>query len=74
MKQITVFYAGLIYNQFDSDKYSWAAISKILSAESEIYNGAYLHHNGDWYRPDLTPVLLDDVPKELRTWVLLLGG
>lgn len=42
----------------------------------EIYNGGYLHCYGpkgksEWYRPDMTPVLLQDVPKELIVLELL---
>lgn len=47
----------------------------------DLPDGAYLYyaqppHPGlpaRWYRKDLTPVLLEDVPKELKTLCLLLG-
>lgn len=45
----------------------------------KIYNEGYVYapsntyRGSPWYRCDLTPVLLEDVPKELRVLVLLLG-
>jgi hypothetical protein len=41
----------------------------------EIYDGGYLYApalNKPWWRCDATPVLLDQVPKELRALALLL--
>lgn len=41
----------------------------------EFYSGAYVHTSKNdlrpWYRCDGTPVLLEDVPKELRLLELL---
>lgn len=39
---------------------------------TEFPKDCYIHDRGNWYRADLTPVLLDDVPKEYRTWMLIL--
>lgn len=71
--RILVFYAGLLYADTDM------AELKLLhtTCGSEIYNGAYQywvgsHDSRAWYRMDGTPVLLDDVPKELRMLVLLM--
>jgi hypothetical protein len=41
----------------------------------EIYDGGYMYYPNaktEWWRCDLTPVLLADVPKELRAFALLL--
>ena len=44
----------------------------------EIYNQGYVYtkrffdKENHWYRCDYTPVLIEDVPKEYRTYVLLL--
>lgn len=34
--------------------------------------GSYLGKDG-WYRADFTPCLIEDVPKEYRTMLLLMG-
>ena len=44
----------------------------------ELPDGCYIYHPSDrlkkyWYLKDITPVLLEDVPKELRTLCLLIG-
>lgn len=71
MKRFTVFYAGLVYGEFEDAKSQW------LYA---LPDGVYLYcreasgRQGDpkWLLKDLTPVLLEDVPKELRMNVLLM--
>lgn len=75
MKPILVFYAGLLYGE-----YTWEEFRNLqVTADPEIYNGGYLYNPIDlragvvvWYRMDGTPMLLEDVPKPLRTLVLLL--
>lgn len=73
---IFVFYAGQLYEELASFK---AFRAMQTTCTPEIYNGAYVYNPLDirsgarlWYRMDGTPVLLDDVPKNLRLWVLLL--
>ena len=70
---VTVFYAGLIYGEFDH-------FPKQHELPNEVYQGGYVHGlrwaimgSTPWYRCDRTPVLLEDVPKELRTIVLLMS-
>lgn len=75
MKPITVFYADRLYGEYD--RYSDPGYAEARS-NSEIYNGAYLLiriTNGDraWYRMDLTPVLLEDIPPSIRALALLLS-
>lgn len=60
-----VFYAGLLYGEYTHPIKAWLR---------ELPNGAYIYFPEDqeWRLNDLTPVLLEDVPKELRLQVLLL--
>lgn len=68
LKAITGFYAGQIYDEWD----------RLTGGEVvDLPDGIYLYFQDDrqdrhWYMKDLTPVLLEDVPKELRLLVLLL--
>lgn len=66
--RIFVFYAGLLYGEYTKPGY------KVLQVQGplELYNGAYICGPGGWFRMDGTPCLLDDVPKELLTYLLLL--
>jgi hypothetical protein len=78
MKSITVFYANRIHLETDDHREVRA-----LLLGAEIYNGGYMYINSDnaldrsnrtgWYTCDFCPVLIGDVPKELRALVLLLG-
>lgn len=68
---IRVFYAGLHLGDYEARETTYLN----LRLNPEIYNGAYEFHtkgNPPWYRMDWTPVLLEDVPLELRTLLLLL--
>jgi hypothetical protein len=61
----------------------WVTPFDNLSFENlppDFYNGGYIKYPDDhkvnpskWARPDGTPVLLEDVPKELLTLELLLN-
>lgn len=69
MKDYIVFYAGLVYGT-----YPWDELKNKLI---ELPDGIYLYDPTDrwgskWYLKDLTPMLIEDVPKELRATVLLL--
>jgi hypothetical protein len=44
----------------------------LYSKKPAIYNGAYIYKESEWFRCDMTPVLLDYVPKEIRLLKLLL--
>lgn len=68
---ILVFYAGLLYGEYSAQDF----LSFRSTCTSEIYNGAYLYNESGvspWFRMDLTPVLIADVPKELQALALLL--
>lgn len=45
-----------------------------IYADYELYNGAYIFRERDqaWFRPDWTPVLLEDVPPGTRACLLLI--
>ena len=68
MNHFIVFYAGLVYGEFS------------LTTKPPLYEfpeGCYLYYpkciyGKHWYLKDMTPVLLQDVPKELLLNVLLL--
>ena len=68
MSRYYVFYATLLYGEYDSyylDLHSFP--DGVYIYEPEDHDGDY------WYLKDLTPVLIEDVPKELRALVLLMG-
>ena len=72
-----LFYAGQLVQAFDEGRPN---MGQYLHSNwgLEIYNGGYIHwpanphKDSAWYRCDLTPVLLTDVPVELRALCLLL--
>lgn len=74
MTEYRVFYANQLYMDWFVRPPKQSFLSLL---GSEIYNGGYLKgRNGfwkptDWYRCDQTPVLLADVPKELRLLELI---
>ena len=64
-----VFYATLLYGEYTSFKELRAA---------DLPDGVYLYEpedkDGDyWFLKDLTPVLPEDVPKELKALCLIMG-
>lgn len=68
MKAITAFYAGQIYEEYDR-----ITIAELITLPDGVY--LYLLYDPlkkHWYLRDQTPVLLDDVPTELRLLQLLL--
>jgi hypothetical protein len=77
MKPVTVFYAGQIIWEGDAGK---EFVAFRTDVDPEIYNGAWVYRktpnlfasNNPWYRMDSTPALEVDVPKDIRTIVLLL--
>ncbi len=65
---VYVFYANLLYGEYPNQPYY-----KRSDELRAIPAGCYLHYpDGSWYMSDFTPVLLEDVPKELRLQILLL--
>ena len=70
MNKVFVFYATLLYGEYDS-------FLQFIPYQ-DLPEGCYLYYPKDrykiyWYLKDWTPVLPEDVPKELKTLVLLLG-
>ncbi len=70
---IRVFYAGQLYEEWDTTTY-W-------NSRLDIPDGAYIHippglryviTEPGWYRKGLTPVLDQDVPPTLKALLLLL--
>lgn len=75
MKEVTVFYAGLLYGEYSHKE--WNVTRRSLNGE--IYNGCWIYETfsdwsptPDWYRADGIPALESSVPKELRLSVLLM--
>ena len=68
MSRVYVFYATLLYGEYPQ-----------TPSLAELPNGCFLYYPSDpyfhqhWYLQDMTPVLPEDVPKELKTLVLLMG-
>lgn len=69
MNHYLVFYAGLVYGEYEGG--DWGGVSITLP------DGAYMLFNKKlWYakrHSSLTPINLCDVPKELRLLTLLLN-
>lgn len=68
MSRYYVFYATLLYREQDY----------LYFNRSDLPDGVFIFEPKDregkyWYLKDLTPVLPEDVPKVLRTLVLLMG-
>jgi len=65
MKRVIIFYAGLVYGDYD-----------VCPRRADLPDGVFIYfkeaHEKQWFLKDLTPVLLQDVPKELLLNVLLL--
>lgn len=64
-----VFYATLLYGEYKT----CGALKFNLR---DLPDGIYIYTTNEtpnWYLRDLTPVLDEDVPKELKTLVLLMG-
>ena len=73
MNKVLVFYATLLYGEYEYTQ--WCH-----SLRLELPDGCYIRYQryawrGDpiWYRKDLTPVLIEDVPKEIKALCLLMG-
>ena len=69
MNKVYVFYATLLYGEY--------AITT-LPPYRDLPEGCYLYfpnatYRKCWYLKGWTPVLPEDVPKELKTLVLLMG-
>lgn len=74
MARYTVFYGTQLYGEYTD-------LKSIYPLPDEVYQGGYLYDaqpytpNGEvhWMRLDRTPVLIEDVPKELRAFALILN-
>jgi len=66
---IILFYGTQEYGRY----IAWKEMRMDIS--EEIYNGGYVYQTGprEWYRCDLTPCLIEDVPKIQRMLVLVLN-
>jgi len=78
-RRILVFYAGQLLIEFDTDNEFNTWRRSVAIGNSEFYNGSYVYgafrspnHDREWYYMDSTPLLLVDIPKELRAFALLL--
>lgn len=72
VSNLSVFYGTQLYGEYASWCALWAA-----EHLSEIYNGAYVYDKDQplnhWFTMDGCPVLIEDVPKELRLLALVLN-
>ena len=62
-----MFYATLLYGEYELTSSLYDLPDGVYIFEPEDRDGDY------WFLKDLTPVLPEDVPKALRTLVLLMG-
>jgi hypothetical protein len=77
MRNTTVFYDNQLLLEFDDPKEFETWRRACCVGNPEFYNGGYVYqswisNDRKWYRMDLTPVLLEDVPPALRAWVLII--
>lgn len=65
-----VFYTNKLYDEYQYREWNnpRTLLKKSVPTDSYIYTEKF----GHWYRGDLTPVLDEDVPKELKALLLLL--
>jgi len=71
--KVYLFYGTQVVAEFEEQKPVSSSIRDQFG--QEIYDGGYVYaptYNKKWWRCDATPLLLDDVPKELRALALLL--
>lgn len=59
-----VYYKGTLLETFNMKTYK--AFNKYY-----LYKDAYLAYDGLWFKADRTPVLIEDVPKELLAMELI---
>ena len=77
MSYATVFYAGQVLIELESKKalLIWCRSTHVECPE--FYNGSYVYCPNQfrygWGRPNFTPMLLEDAPKELRVLQLILN-
>lgn len=72
---ITVFYGNQIFAEYLTEKEMKKDLYPHTEVQAAVYNEGYLYYStsGLWYRPDLTPCLIEDVPKKLQMLALVLG-
>lgn len=73
MNLIIVFYQDQVLLDFtkgDPAFHTWRR--SMLHGDPDVYNKAYIFDHQEWWRMDLTPVLLEHVPKTMRALQLLL--
>ena len=70
MKVVTVFYAGLLYGEYDdlADRLDWPD-DVVIYKTAERY---ITFHPPGWYRKDFTPILEEEVPAKLKVLLMLL--
>lgn len=72
---ITLFYGTQVFAQYPDKKAMSKDIYPHTEVQSEVYNGgfAYMGDERKWYRCDLTPCLIEDVPKHFQMLALVLN-
>lgn len=75
-----LFYGIQLVGEFDHNRHVIPSLSGRIKAAhgQEIYDGGYVYapwqqgNPWEWWRCDMTPCLVDHVPKELRALALLI--
>jgi phage pi2 protein 07 len=73
MSKAYLFYGTQLVAELESQETSSQMIRERFG--QEIYNGGYMYYpvtKTNWWRCDMTPCLIEHVPKELRALALLL--
>lgn len=68
--KVYVFYGQQLYGEW---KYFPTYLETPEGALYYCATAPYMYNPCQWFNRDLTPILLEDVPKQLRTLVLLMG-
>lgn len=71
----TVFFGHQIYAQYENMSAMRKDLYPHTDVQVAVYNGGHVYDSAsqEWYRPDMTPVLIEDVPAELRMLHLILN-
>ena len=77
---VLLFYGGQLVTEITTSMITGRGLGRYIQEVhgQEIYNGGYIYapwqpgYSCEWWRCDMTPCLVDHVPKELRALALLL--
>lgn len=75
--KIYLFYGGMLLDKIEVSPYDSISKTVLNTHGNEVWQGGYIYTPDyphiTWWRCDITPVLLEDVPPQLKAQVLLMG-